>query len=261
MSDVSKFKALRARARVTFFGAAIAATAALTGCASGPAEPGALIADPNESINRDLHAFNKGLDSAVLQPAAEVYGEVTPALVKHLLKNEVQHLRLPGIFVNRILQGDLRMAGRAFGRFGVNTTLGAGGLLDPATELGLPFEPTDFGVTLAVWGADEGVYHEAPFFGPSTTRHLVGRVVNFALDPSILVTAGALNVPTAVTIADAARTPVEVVNFRHENADLIDDLLYESEDSYVASRSAYVQTRRRFVAGETDTEQLPNIFD
>lgn len=249
-------RAISGLARCAF----VVAGLALAGCASAPTDPGALIADPHQSVNRDFHAFNKGLDTAIIQPAAELYGAATPELIKHLIKNEVQHLRLPGIFINRVLQGDLLMASRAFGRFGVNTTMGAAGLLDPATELGLPYEPTDFGVTLAVWGADEGVYHEAPFFGPSTTRHLVGRVVNFALDPSILVTTGAVEASTALVIADAARTPLEVVNIRHENAEIIDEILYGTEDSYVAARNAYVQTRRRYVAGETDTEQLPDIF-
>lgn len=250
-------KAFRMMAR----GAVFAAAVAVAGCAAGPTEPGALIADPYQETNRDIHAFNKGLDTAIVRPVSEAYGAVTPELVKHLVRNEIRHLRLPGIFVNRVLQGDIRMAARAFGRFGVNTTMGAAGLLDPATELGLPFEPTDFGVTLAVWGADEGVYHEIPVFGPSTSRHFVGRVVNFALDPSILVTTGVVELPLALDVADAMRTPVEVVDLRHENAELVDQILYESEDSYVALRNAYVQSRRRFEAGGTDTEKLPDIFE
>lgn len=231
------------------------------GCASHDSGDG-LIADPYESQNRSVHAFNKGLDEALLKPASEAYGAVTPALVKHLLSNGIDHLRLPGIFVNRVLQGDVEAAGETLGRFAVNTLVGAGGLLDPATELGLPYEPTDFGVTLAAWGSGEGVYHEAPVLGPSTSRHLVGRIVNFALDPAILITAGVVHVGTAVEVAAIARTPVDIVNTRHENADIVDDVLYNSDDSYVAARTAYIQNRRRFVAGgETDTKALPDIFE
>lgn len=221
-----------------------------------------LIADPYQQTNREVHAFNKGLDTAILKPAAEAYDFVTPALVKHLLSNGFKHLRLPGVVINRALQGEVTKAGEASLRFGVNTLMGAGGFLDPATELGLPFEQTDFGVTLAAWGTEEGVYHELPFFGPSTTRHIAGRIVNFALDPSILITTGVVEVGTAVTIASNARTPTEIVNARHENAELIDDVLYRSDDSYVTARTGYIQNRRRQVAGgETDTEELPDIFD
>lgn len=233
----------------------------VAGCATQPAQ-GGLIADPYVNTNRSIHEFNKGLDTAILRPASLAYDFVTPATVQLLLSNGLNHLRLPGMFVNRVLQGDAEAAGVALGRFGVNTIGGAGGLLDPATEFGLPFETTDFGVTLATWGANEGPYVELPFFGPATARHAVGRVVNFALDPSILITTGVVEAGTALTIASSARTPVDVVNARHENADIIDEVLYESDDSYVTARSGYIQNRRRLIAGgETDTEALPDIFD
>ncbi len=234
---------------------------AVAGCASQPAE-GELIADPYIDTNRSIHAFNKGLDTAIVKPASEVYDFVTPATVQLLLSNGLNHLRLPGMFVNRVLQGDVESAGVVLGRFGVNTVAGAAGLLDPATEFGLPFETTDFGVTLATWGAEEGAYVELPLFGPATARHAVGRIVNFALDPSILLTTGVVEAGTAVTIASSARTPVDIVNTRHENADIINDVLYASDDSYVTARTGYIQSRRRLIAGgETDTEALPDIFD
>ncbi len=233
----------------------------VAGCATQPAE-GALIADPYVETNRSIHSFNKGVDRAILKPVSEAYDYVTPATVKLLLGNGLDHLRLPGMFVNRVLQGDAESAGVVLGRFGVNTLAGAAGLLDPATEFGLPLEPTDFGVTLASWGANEGPYVEAPFFGPSTARHAVGRIVNFALDPSILLTTGVVEVGTALTIASNARTPVDFVNTRHENADIINDVLYASDDSYVTARTGYIQNRRRLIAGgETDAKALPDIFD
>lgn len=238
-----------------------AALGAVAGCATQPAE-GELIADPYIDTNRSIHEFNKGLDTAIVKPASEIYDFVTPATIKLLLGNGLDHLRLPGMFVNRVLQGDVESAGVVLGRFGVNTVAGAGGLLDPATEFGLPFETTDFGVTLATWGAEEGPYVELPLFGPATARHAVGRVVNFALDPSILLTTGVVEAGTAVTIASSARTPADIVNTRHENADIINDVFYASDDSYLTARTGYIQNRRRLIAGgETDTEALPDIFD
>lgn len=236
--------------------------ALMAGACAAPRGEGELIADPYVDTNRQVHAFNKGLDQAILKPVSEAYDFVTPATLKLLLSNGLDHLRLPGMFVNRALQGDVEAASIVLGRFSVNTVAGAGGLLDPATEFGLPFETTDFGVTLATWGAEEGPYVEAPFFGPSTTRHAIGRFVNFALDPSILLTTGAVEVGTALTIASNARTPVDIVNARHENAEIINDVFYKSDDSYVTARTGYIQNRRRLVSGgETDTEELPDIFD
>ncbi|QIE57041.1 VacJ family lipoprotein [Pikeienuella piscinae] len=230
------------------------------GCAMTPSVEGALIADPYEDANRAFHGFNKDVDTLVLRPVAEGYDLFTPALVKHLVKNELEYLRLPAIFLNRVMQGNIEEAGAALARFALNTTIGAVGLLDPATEFGLPHEPTDFGVTLALWGADEGVYHELPVFGPRTTRDMTGLFASFVLDPTILITFGFVDVPGVVTAIDYSRTGIQPVVIRYENADLVDQILYETDDSYVSVRTGYVQSRRQFVAGETSVEQLPDIF-
>lgn len=237
------------------------AAALLTvGCATAPPVEGALIADPYEDANRVFHGFNKDVDTLVLRPVAEGYDLFTPALVKHLVKNELQYLRLPAIFLNRAMQGDIEEAGAALARFALNTTIGAVGLLDPATEFGLPHTPTDFGVTLASWGAGEGVYHELPVFGPKTSRDAVGLVGSFVLDPTVLITFGVVDVSGVVTALDYSRTGLQPVVARYENADLLDQVLYQTDDSYVSVRTGYVQSRRRFVAGEANVEQLPDIF-
>lgn len=245
----------------TITNAAFAAGALfMAGCASGPAVEGQLIPDPYERTNRQFHAFNKDVDTLVLRPVAEGYDLFAPELVKHLVRNELNYLRLPSIFLNRLLQGDLELAGAALARFALNTTLGGAGMLDPATEMGLPHEPTDFGVTLAVWGMDEGVYHELPFLGPHTSRDAAGLVGRWLLDPTILLTFGVVDAPGWVTAVDYARTGMEPVQLRYENAELLDQILYESEDSYLATRTGYVQVRRRFIAGETTVDDLPDIF-
>jgi phospholipid-binding lipoprotein MlaA len=233
---------------------ALLAAAVTAGCAT-PAPPGQLIADPYENVNRNIHAFNVGLDRAVLRPAAIAYDTVTPALGQHLIGNAIDHLRLPVVLVNNVLQADFAAAADTLGRFVANTALGAGGLLDPATELGLPFRESDFGVTLATWGADEGPYLVLPVFGPSTGRDFPGRVVDFAIDPTNFVRfpGGA-----AVTAARVALPPIDA---RSQAFTPIDQILYETEDSYVTLRSVFVQNRRRIIAGgQTQTDDLPDVF-
>jgi len=68
-------------------------------------------------------------------------------------------------------------------RFVINTTIGIGGLFDPAGAIGLTEETTDFGETLAVWGVPEGAFVELPVFGPSTERDAVGTFVDLIFDP------------------------------------------------------------------------------
>lgn len=234
------------------FGAAVL-VAAVSACAS-QGDGAGLADDPYQERNRQVHAINKDIDSLLLAPAAELYDLAAPDLGQHLLQNAFAHLNLPRIFVNDLLQGDLDKAMETLGRFGVNTIGGAGGLLDPATEAGLPLNENDFGKTLATYGVDEGVYLELPFFGPSTVRHTAGRIVDYAFNPTLYIGGAIAEASPVLAIG-------RIVDARHRNDRLINELLYKSLDSYVALRTAYLQSRRRMIAGgETDVEALPDIF-
>jgi len=215
--------------------------------------------DPYEGFNRKIHDTNLVLDRNLLRPVAKGYDLITPALVKHLLGNGFSHLDLPADFANYLIQGDIDSALETLGRFTINTVLGAGGLLDPATEFGLPKEDTDFGITLGRHGVDEGTYWIVPLFGPTTSRDAVGSLVDIALSPTTYLGVVAPGVSPELGIA---RITVETVHERDQYGDLIDDVLYDSPDSYVTLRSVYLQRRRSLVAGdEGAADTLPDIFD
>lgn len=235
--------------------AALVLSLSVLGACAAPEDPNAFANDPYQDWNRQVHDFNKGFDTVLLRPAAYVYDAATPTLVRHLFSNALDTLDTPGYAVNRLLQGDGMGALRAVGRLGVNLLLGLG-VLDPATEFGLPAEATDFGLTLASWGAEEGVYIELPFLGPSTTRAAAGRLVDFGLDPVSWARLG-IDAPVSAFVAADA---VGVVEVRADNFDALDQVLYGSEDSYIAARSAYLQLRRRQEAGGVDVDSVPDIF-
>ena len=48
--------------------------------------------------------------------------------------------------------------------------MGLGGLIDPAAEMGLPYDETNFDETFYRWGLPEGGYWELPLLGPGTQR-------------------------------------------------------------------------------------------
>jgi phospholipid-binding lipoprotein MlaA len=55
-------------------------------------------------------------------------------------------------------------------RFAFNSTFGIFGLLDIASEAGIPKHNEDFGQTLGVWGVPSGPFLMLPVLGPSTVR-------------------------------------------------------------------------------------------
>ncbi|MEM9045399.1 MAG: VacJ family lipoprotein [Pseudomonadota bacterium] len=235
-------------------------TIAVSACSSPG--PGGDISerDPFESTNRTFHDVNIFLDSNLIRPVAQGYDFVTPQTFQHLIGNAFDHIDTAGNFANFVLQGDVDSALVSFGRFLVNTVVGAAGLLDPATEFGLPKGDTDFGVTLGKYGVSEGAYLVLPLLGPSTTRDALGSVVDrTALSPTFYV--GLFVDGDIVDYALPAATVLEVVDARARNADLVDDILYESADSYVSLRSIYLQRRDALIRGQEESDDLPDIFD
>lgn len=196
------------------------------------------INDPYEQRNRKVHAFNKGLDRAIVRPAAVAYTTVTPDPIEDGISNMANNLGTPRTIVNNLLQGDLSGAGVSTGRFLMNSTIGLGGFIDAATAFNMPEANTDFGETLHVWGAQEGPYTEVPLTGPSTRRDAAGQIVDLFLDPL------SYRLPSPEGYYKTGLTTVGKVGQRGRFADTVDSVLYDSADSYSQSRLIYLQNRR-----------------
>jgi phospholipid-binding lipoprotein MlaA len=215
--------------------------------ACGP-KPESGIYDPLETTNRAIHDFNKSLDRSAVRPTANAYGTVVPGPLRQGIQNFALNLGQPSNVANNILQARLDDALINTVRLAVNSTVGIGGLFDPATAFGIPDPRTDFGETLAVWGVREGPFIELPFAGPSTLRDTAGIIVDVVYDPLryILPTAEA-NAATGIQVAAG-------LGRRYRFSKTIDSLLYESADSYAQARLLYLDSRRFELGQRTEGE-------
>ena len=143
--------------------------------------------DPYEARNRKTHEFNKSLDRALMGSSGAKAETRAPSDLAVELNQSVgnfaDNMALPGVVVNKFLQGDLKGFTMNTYRFAINTVLGFGGLFDVASDFGVTADETDFGETLHVWGAPEGAYVELPVLGPSTERDTAGKVVDLFTNP------------------------------------------------------------------------------
>jgi len=211
------------------------------------------IYDPYETQNRKVHAFNRGLDRAIVRPAARGYSTFLPDDVEDSVSHFARNLGQPSVVVNSLLQGDLRGAGISTARFVTNSTLGLFGLFDVASDFQVPDHDTDFGQTLHTWGVGEGPYIELPVLGPSTSRDTTGKVVDLFTNPlSYMVDSPEQYYGTAAGVASGLST-------RGRFTDTIDAILYESADSYAQARLIYLQNRR-FDLGDEDSSVAIDPF-
>lgn len=167
-----------ARARRALLGTAIATVLAAGSAGTALAAEPPKNPDPLEKLNRATYAFNDAFDRMLARPAAKAYRKVVPEPARNAVSNVVANFETPTTAVNNLLQGKFRDAGSDTLRFLVNSTVGIGGLWDPATKMGLEAHDEDFGQTLGRWGVPSGPYFVFPFLGPSNFRDGPARVAD-----------------------------------------------------------------------------------
>ncbi len=242
-------RALRAVAAVLVF-------AALGGCATTgtqPAGPGAAAnpRDPFERWNRQVFAFNEGLDEHVMKPLATGYRNVVPELARTGIGNVFDNVTDAWSAVNNFLQFKLEAGLGDTMRVMVNTLFGVGGLFDVAGDLGMPHYHEDLGQTLGRWGVPSGPYIVWPVLGPSALRESVA----LPLDRYAM--------PAAWIDADGVQLGLSALQIVHVRAGLlgasrlVDDIAL---DKYSFIRDGWLQ-RRRSLVYDGDPPPLPEEPD
>jgi phospholipid-binding lipoprotein MlaA len=211
--------------------------------------------DPFEGSNRFFFGVNQVLDDLLLRPVAVVYRAVLPDFARNGVRNFLNNLNSPVIFANDLLQGEGDRAGDTLIRFGINSTIGVGGLIDVAKDLGHPYHDEDFGQTLAVWGVEDGPYFYFPLMGPSSARDFTGFVVDRGFDPLTYVNWG----DDDLEYVPVARTVLNVIDLRSRNIETLDDIERSSVDYYASIRSLYRQSRADAIRNGAPSQDLPDF--
>ncbi|MDO6525015.1 VacJ family lipoprotein [Motilimonas sp. 1_MG-2023] len=136
-----------------------------------------LISDPFEGVNRVVWDFNYALDQSIYVPATKAYLHL-PEGSREAINNFILNFDEPSSAVNHLLMLDIESSMGSVMRFVVNTTFGIGGLIDVAGRSGLKRNRAEFQSVLAMVGVNHGPYLMVPFYGPRTTRKLVGGIVD-----------------------------------------------------------------------------------
>ena len=225
----------------------------LCGCATLPPGTKRDPRDPWERMNRASYKFNDVLDRAIVKPVAKGYTHL-PHPVQSGVHNFFDNLDYPVTIVNDLLQGQLKPFFSDIGRFLFNTTVGLGGLFDPATAAGMDKNNRDFGQTLGKWGVPKGPYLVVPIFGPYDVRDGIGSLtVDYYANPRSYT-------PFWVN------TSLWLLRGVDRRAGLLplDATIQSAYDPYAFIRNAYLQNRDFKVHGEhpqTEEEQEEKLME
>lgn len=191
--------------------------------------------DPIEPFNRGMFWFNDKLYFYLFKPIARGY-RVVPEPARKSVSNFFSNLGTPVRFANSLLQLKMEDAGTELGRLIINSTLGIGGLFDPAKAwFDLDRKEEDFGQTLGNYGVGSGFYIVWPILGPSNSRDTVGMVGDFFLDP--------LHYIEIKPVERVGLTALDKETDLSLDKDTYESIQQEALDPYLFVRNAYEQYR------------------
>jgi len=206
-----------------------------------------IIHDPFESYNRTILKINNAIFDYFLRPLSRVYDFLIPKKVQQSINNAFSNAIMPVRFANNLFQRKFKKASTEVGRFTINTTIGIGGLFDPASSaFNLEQHNEDFGQTLGYYGTDTGPYIMWPVLGPSNIRDSIGFIVDLALNPlTWLSIADNMHPEDLYPGLNALRT---INTYSYTGRDNYDAIIREAIDPYISLRDGYTQHRRKKIS-------------
>ena len=195
--------------------------------------------DPLEELNSASFEVVQKVDKAIVAPLAFAYEDVMPRPIRKGLRNFLHNLGEPVVFLNYMLQLKPGKAAETLGRFVINTTIGAAGLVDVAKRkpFNLPRRRNGFANTLGYYGVKPGPYFYLPLIGPTTLRDFIGNRLDLLVLP--------IGIGNQFSRPEYA-LPVAALSELNTRIEFDDELrqIRATRDPYVAARSYYLRRRQ-----------------
>ena len=195
-----------------------------------------ILSDPFEGYNRWMFGVNEAMYDNAVEPFVKGYRDIVHEDLRIGIRNMYNNVLFPVKFLSCVLQLKFKESGRVLARTLINTAFGFGGYADVAgEEYGISDVNEDFDQALGNLGFPTGPYLVLPFFGPATTRNMLGRTVDTLMSPGALL---ALSFGQNVIIN--AEDNVNQISFIIDDKKQLED---SALDEYESVRDFYHQFR------------------
>jgi len=222
-----------------------AATLSLAAALIAYAHNARAMTDPLETFNRVMFSFNDAVIDYVVTPIGQfAQGWLSPG-TRRAASNIYTNLSEPEFIVTNLMQGRFSDAGISLQRVVVNTTLGIGGVFDPATQMGLVGSQPEFSEAVCSLGVPAGPYLVVPLVGQANVGSAIALSAFMASEIYLLSL-----VSTALVAADVViDTSVAAALLRHS----VDTIGTTGNDPYQAQRAEYF----RYIEESCSQHQKP----
>jgi phospholipid-binding lipoprotein MlaA len=162
-----------------------------------------------------MYKFSYYFDKRFFLPVVSGYEFITPTFAQTGLSNFFGNIGEVRTLYNSLFQLKGVKALSTLARFLTNSTIGIGGLFDPATHFGLKKQSEDFGQTLDYWGVGPGPYLVVPVLGPNSLRSAGGFAVDAGIRYAIVTVIDPFENVDNGTMITAGISTLEAIDMRH----------------------------------------------
>lgn len=144
--------------------------------------------DKYEKINRQVFAFNLGLNKYAIRPIHILWCSIIPEYGIERIQTAYKNIEYPKRLVSTVIQKDFKASKTETARFLTNTTIGIGGMFDPAKRY-FNIEPVneDMEQALTKCKCNSGSYIVLPIMNGTTARGIAGKILDTSLNPTSYV--------------------------------------------------------------------------
>lgn len=137
-----------------------------------------------ENFNRKMFNFNLRLNRYAIRPVHIIWSSIMPEFGMDRIQSATNNIEYPIRLVSCLIQKDFQSAKSETVRFLMNTTIGVGGLFDPAKVLFHIYSSKEnMEQALAGCKMKTGPYIVLPVISSTTLRGMLGKLLDMALNP------------------------------------------------------------------------------
>ena len=151
--------------------------------------------DKHEKFNRKMFNLNMKLNKFIAKPVHIIWASIMPKFGMDRIRDAYNNIEYPKRLASCIIQRDGKGIKQETLRFLTNTTLGIGGLFDPADKI-FKVKPTNENMEQALCKCKigSGAYLVMPGINSCTPRSLCGRALEAALDPCVYLASPVISI-------------------------------------------------------------------
>jgi phospholipid-binding lipoprotein MlaA len=142
--------------------------------------------DKFENVNRKVFNFNTKLNKYAIKPVHTIWASIMPKYGMDRIQSAYTNIEYPKRLASCLIQKDFKSSGRETVRFLTNSTLGLGGMYDPAKRF-FKLDPVqeDLEQAFCKCKIKPGPYIVVPVISSATPRSLLGKLAEWGLDPAV----------------------------------------------------------------------------